>query len=71
MLAGLRQAEPRLFQGLQWGGPAVMAATRACLERLAWRWEEPLRLWDVDRPEDVERLRASGLMSEWFLENGA
>lgn len=71
VLAGLRHAEPRLFESLQWGGPNVMAATRERLERLAWRWAEPLRLWDVDRPEDVERLRVSGLMSEWFLENGA
>jgi glycosyltransferase A (GT-A) superfamily protein (DUF2064 family) len=35
-----------------------MAQTRARLAALGWRWAEPATLWDVDRPEDLERLAA-------------
>lgn len=71
VLAGLRRADPALFRDMAWGGERVMEETRKRLGRLGWRWAEPSCLWDVDRPEDVERLRASGLLNEWFLENGA
>jgi glycosyltransferase A (GT-A) superfamily protein (DUF2064 family) len=27
------------------------------LSRLGWRWRELATLWDVDRPEDLPRLR--------------
>ena len=30
-----------------------------CME-LGWRWQELDTLWDVDRPEDYERLRREG-----------
>ena len=35
----------------------VMAQTRARLAALGWRWRELPEVWDVDRPEDVARLR--------------
>ena len=34
-----------------------MAQTRERLAALGWRWRELETLWDVDRPEDVARLR--------------
>jgi hypothetical protein len=34
-----------------------MQETRARLARLNWRWRELATLWDVDRPEDLLRLR--------------
>jgi hypothetical protein len=40
-----------------------MAETRRRLVRLALAWREPARLWDVDVPADVERLRREGLAS--------
>ena len=56
-LIGLRRLSPRLFADIAWGGPDVMAQTRARLRALGWRWRELRVLWDVDRPEDVARLR--------------
>ena len=56
-LIALRRVSPRLFEGIDWGGPRVMAQTRARLAALGWRWRELPEVWDVDRPEDVARLR--------------
>lgn len=61
-LIGLQRAEARLFDGIAWGGKNVMADTRARLTALGWRWRELDTLWDVDRPEDYERLLASQLL---------
>jgi len=40
-----------------WGTAMVMQETRTRLARLGWRWMELATLWDVDRPEDLARLR--------------
>jgi rSAM/selenodomain-associated transferase 1 len=61
-LIGLRRVSRRLFDGIPWGGPEVLALTRRRLKALRWRWQELRTLWDVDRPEDVLRLRRSGLL---------
>jgi hypothetical protein len=62
-LVGLRRAARAAFDGVDWGSAHVMAQTRRNLSRLAWRWRELRVVWDVDRPEDVARLRRSGLLS--------
>src|SRR5262249_45239504 len=56
-LIGLRTAEPALFSDMRWSTPNVMAETRRRLDRLGMRWQEPVTLWDVDLPADLERLR--------------
>jgi rSAM/selenodomain-associated transferase 1 len=61
-LIGLRRVRKRLFDGIAWGGPRVLEQTRARLRRLRWKWIELRTVWDVDRPEDVERLARSGLL---------
>jgi glycosyltransferase A (GT-A) superfamily protein (DUF2064 family) len=61
-LIGLRCCCRRLFSGIDWGGPKVFAQTRARLKRLGWRWTKLRTLWDVDRPEDVLRLRRDRLL---------
>jgi hypothetical protein len=58
VLVGLRRADPSLFEGIRWGGPEVLHDTRVRLAALRWRWRELAPLWDVDRPEDLERLRS-------------
>ncbi len=58
-LIGLRRAVRRVFAGVDWGGPRVLAQTRARLRSLGWRWRELRTVWDVDRPEDVARLKRS------------
>ena len=60
VLIGLRQYEPTLFEGNSWGTSSVLEETRERLRRLRWRWRELPERWDVDRPEDVDRLRNSG-----------
>jgi rSAM/selenodomain-associated transferase 1 len=60
-LIGLREPEPALFANMAWSTAGVMAETRRRLTRLALSWREPARLWDVDLPEDVERMRREGL----------
>ena len=70
VMIGLHRAEPRLFDAMPWGTGGVMTATRRRLRELGWRWAEPKTLWDVDRPEDFNRLRASGLLDDGFNEAG-
>jgi hypothetical protein len=63
-LMGLKRVDARLFDGIAWGGENVLADTRARLTALGWRWRELDTLWDVDRPEDYERLVASGVLND-------
>jgi len=60
-LIGLRRVSPRLFEGIAWGGAEVFTHTTERLERLGWRWRALRTLWDVDRPDDLARLRAQAL----------
>jgi rSAM/selenodomain-associated transferase 1 len=69
VLIGLRQAEASLFTDMPWGSDKVMAETRRRLLQAGLRWQEPVLLWDVDEPEDLAKMRSSGLMNEWFEEN--
>lgn len=62
-LIGLRRVSRRLFDGVAWGSPQVLAQTRRRLKALRWRWRELRTVWDVDRPEDVLRLRRSRLLA--------
>ena len=61
-LIGLRRVSARLFSGIKWGSATVMAETRKRLRSLGWRWRELRTVWDVDRPEDVLRLRRLRLL---------
>jgi len=62
-LIGLRRAARSVFDGVAWGGPKVLDQTRTRLRRRGWRWRELRTVWDVDRPEDLARLRRSGLLT--------
>jgi rSAM/selenodomain-associated transferase 1 len=57
VLIGLKRAADNLFADIRWGGPTVMAQTRERLVAAGLRWRELATLWDVDRPEDLERFR--------------
>ena len=56
VLLGLRRAEPALFEGVPWGTGRVLDVTRQRLRSLGWRWRETETLWDLDRPEDLDRM---------------
>ena len=64
-LIGARRIAPRIFAAVQWGGAGVLEETRRNLDeaRLAYRLLRTL--WDVDRPEDLERLRSRRYSSAW------
>jgi rSAM/selenodomain-associated transferase 1 len=57
VLVGLRCDTPALFEGMAWGGPQVMAQTRAQLARLGMQAIELATLRDLDRPEDLAGLQ--------------
>lgn len=61
-LIGLSRCDATLFHDVEWGSAQVMATTRERLRRLQWRWKELEALWDIDRPEDYQRLLAAGLL---------
>jgi hypothetical protein len=60
VLIGMRQPEPSLFEGIEWSTPTVMDETRQRLQAKPLAWRELPTLWDVDTPEDLERLRREG-----------
>ncbi len=57
VLIGARRVSPRLFSGVDWGSSSVFEQSVARLAALGYRWRALRRLWDVDRPEDLQRLR--------------
>lgn len=61
-LVGAVRVPRGLFSEVPWGTDAVMSLTRRKLVRLRMSWRELPRIWDVDRPEDVDRLWRSGLL---------
>lgn len=62
-LIGLARCCAGLFADIPWGGPLVMSGTRERLRQLGLRWSELATLWDIDRPEDYDRLVAEGLLN--------
>jgi len=63
VLIGLKAPQPVLFDGVPWGSERVMDETRRRLRSQGLRWSECATLWDVDRPEDVDRLAMVGLLA--------
>jgi uncharacterized protein len=61
VLIGSRRPQPGLFAAMTWSTDTVMAETRRRLAQEGLTWREPAQLWDVDRPEDIARLRDAGL----------
>ncbi len=61
-LVGLSRIEPRVFEDIAWSSEQVMQQTRERARACGLRWQELETLWDVDRPEDWQRLQQSGLL---------
>lgn len=57
-LVGMRRVADEVFSDVPWSTDGVLEATRQRCSALGWRVAEVARRWDVDRPEDLERLRA-------------
>jgi rSAM/selenodomain-associated transferase 1 len=55
-LIALRRVAPEVFRNIAWGTSNVYQET---VKRLSgYRWRALRTVWDVDRPEDLPRLRA-------------
>jgi rSAM/selenodomain-associated transferase 1 len=61
VLIGLRAPQAAIFEHMGWGTARVLGETRRRLKRQGLTWQEPVMLWDLDLPADIERLRAIGL----------
>jgi len=57
-LVAMKRVKPELFEGIAWGGAQVYDETVTRLSRAGYRWRALRRVWDVDRPEDLDRLRS-------------
>ena len=55
-LIGVRRLHPHFFRAIEWGSSGVYEQTAKRLE--GYRWRALRTVWDVDRPEDLERLRS-------------
>jgi uncharacterized protein len=64
VLIGLRRAVPRLFEDIDWGSARVLEQTRQRFAAAGVKCLELPALWDIDRPQDYERLRREGLLAE-------
>ncbi len=56
-LIGLTRAEPAIFMNIVWSTDKVCAETCQRMNKLNYNWSLLPLLWDLDRPEDLERLR--------------
>ena len=56
VLIGLKQPCPGLFQGIEWGSERVLSQTLQRLAQLKLPYALLEPLWDVDRPQDLQRL---------------
>jgi hypothetical protein len=55
-LVAVRRSRREWFEDIAWGSSQVYADT---VRKLAgYRWRAMRRVWDVDRPEDLEKLRS-------------
>jgi uncharacterized protein len=61
VLIAMRRVSTEIFSGIHWGSSAVYADTAERLSAAGYRWRALRTLWDVDRPEDLDRLGPLGL----------
>lgn len=58
VLIGATKTNPEMFDNIQWGAASVLAEQRRNLHACGLTFIETDTLWDVDRPEDLPRVRA-------------
>ena len=63
-LIAARRIAPGVFNDVDWGTRDVLARSLRNLERCRLRYRLLRSVWDVDRPEDLERLRSLRFSSE-------
>jgi len=66
VLIGAARTAESMFDGIDWGGDTVLAAQRRNFASLGFSVHEMPVLWDVDRPDDLTRLKALKPPLEFF-----
>ena len=64
VLIGARECHPSLFDAVPWGSDRVLALTRERAAAAGLLLTELPTSWDLDRPADLERALAAGLVDE-------
>lgn len=60
-LVGLQTPIAEIFEAMAWGTEHVMATTRQRLAACGLDWHETAPVFDIDRPEDLDRLAGTSL----------
>jgi len=63
-LIGCRRPRPAMFDGVSWSTASTLADTATALERAGFDVRSIGRWWDVDEPEDIDRLRQEADLGE-------
>ena len=63
-MLGLNKVDKRVFEDVCWGTSKVAQQTMSNLEQLDWKAAILPTLWDVDLPQDLEKLAT---LSEFTL----
>ena len=66
VLIGATKTDPKMFSNIQWGTAWVLAEQRRNLDACGLPFIETDTLWDVDRPEDLPRVKALKPPLEFF-----
>ena len=61
LLVGMVRVIAAAFEGISWSTDRVLAQTRSQLAAVGATWSELGLVWDIDRPEDYERMLATGI----------
>jgi rSAM/selenodomain-associated transferase 1 len=62
VLVGMNRLHRALFEQVEWGTDTVLASTRARATHSGLRLAELPLCWDLDRPDDLDRALALGLV---------
>lgn len=66
VLIGMRKPQPTLFGAMPWGTDSVMTETRGRIAAANLRCRELPMLSDIDRPDDLEKLRGDPGFARFF-----
>lgn len=58
VLIAARKTHAAMFDAIAWGSDGVLVQQRAALTAAKLTWQEMETLWDIDRPEDLPRVKA-------------
>lgn len=56
VLIGARKMDMQLFADIKWSTNQVLTQTEKKITQLSWKYHKLNTLWDIDTPDDLERL---------------